>query len=209
MNLPTRSVTLLLLALLGAVFLAAAACGDDDDDDNGGEGTATGQASETPASSGAVSTSTVFPDNGFQFEISEVGLGESGYVVLTNYTDTPAKLTGLYLCQPPDCVELPDTEVPAEGHALVTPGDGEGLDDVVVTDAALVLSPPDGEVALFAGGDVEDASKIRSYLQWGSTPHEGTAVAIEAGLWIEGSYAPTAESATRLFRNDSGLWLFE
>jgi hypothetical protein len=34
-------------------------------------------------------------------------------------------------------------------------------------------------------------------------------VAIDAGLWIKGSFAPTADNATRLFRNEGGLWLFD
>jgi hypothetical protein len=47
-------------------------------------------------------------------------------------------------------------------------------------------------------------------MQWGSTPHELTGLAIDAGLWLEGGYAPTSEKATRLFRvKETGLWLFE
>jgi len=106
-------------------------------------------------------------------------------------------------------VELPDVEVDAETVVYVSLGDGGDLDEVVVTDADLTLAPPNGELALFVGDDTSDASKIRSYLEWGSEPHTGTAVAIEAGLWIEGSYAPTSDTATLLFRSDEGLWLFE
>jgi hypothetical protein len=184
-----------------ALVLIVSACGDDDD--GGGDG------SPTPVGSVIVSTSTVFPDEGFQFEINEVGLGDDGWVALNNYTDQPASMKGLFLCQPPVCVELPDVEVAAETTAIVALGNGDSLQDVVVTDADLTLSPPNGELALFAGDDTGDSSKIRSYLEWGSEPHEATGVAIEAGLWIEGSYAPTSDGATLLFRSDEGLWLFE
>jgi hypothetical protein len=48
------------------------------------------------------------------------------------------------------------------------------------------------------------------YFQWGSTPHELTQLAIEAGLWVEGGYGPSSENATRLFKvAETGLWLFE
>jgi hypothetical protein len=186
-----------------ALVLIVSACGDDDGGDNGSGDT------PTPSSSVIVSTSTVFPDEGFQFEINEVGLGEDGWVALNNYTDQPASMKGLFLCQPPVCVELPDVEVAAETTAIVALGNGDDLQGVVATDADLALAPPNGELALFAGDDAGDSSKIRSYLEWGSEPHEATDVAIEAGLWIEGSYAPTSDSATRLFRSDEGLWLFE
>jgi hypothetical protein len=192
----------ILLGLGALLAFGFVACSDDDDDASTGE-------SLTPASSVVVSTSTPFPDNGYQFEISEAHLGQDGYVTLRNYTDTTASLEGLFLCQPPKCVELPDMEVAPESPALVAVGDGEGLDSVVVTDAGLDLAPANGEVALFASDDVNDSAQIRSYLEWGSTPHEATDQAIEAGIWLEGSYAPASDTATRLFRNDQGLWLFE
>ena len=193
--------------LLISILLIACVIGCDDDDGDGNGSTPDGSGNAT--ATGPASTSTVFPDNGFQFEINEVGLGDDGWVALRNYTDEPASLADLYLCQPPDCVALPDEEVPAETVAYVSVSSGDDLDNVVVTDAELTLAPPDGELALFSGDDTSDPEKIRSYLQWGSHPHEGTDVAIEAGLWIEGSYAPTSEAATLLFRSDEGLWLFE
>ena len=194
-----------MLALSIGILALFAAC--DDDDGDGGTTTPDGTRTEEP--SVPVSTSTVFPDNGFQLEINEVGLGDDGWVALRNYTDEPASLFGLFLCQPPNCVALPDEEVPPETVAYVAVAGGEDLDNVVVTDADVTLAPADGEIALFSEDDTSDSEKIRSYLQWGSDPHEGTTVAIEAGLWIEGSYAPTSDAAIRLFRSEEGLWLFE
>jgi hypothetical protein len=196
----------MILKTLAALFtfaalLLAVACGDDDNPSSSGE--------PTPSGSVIVTSSTVCPDNGFQFEINEVGLGDDGYVQLRNYTDTEASLAGLFLCQPPKCVELPDVKIGKESNAIVALGDGGDRDGVVVKDAELTLSNSDGELALFAGNDVSNSGQIRSYLQWGSSPHEGTGVAIEAGLWIEGSYAPTSPSAKRLYRNADGLWLFD
>ena len=204
MKLKRYALPWLLVGL--TLLLIVSACGDDDGGDGNGSGD---DDTATPSSSVIVSTSTVFPDEGFQLEINGVGLGEDGWVALNNYTDQAASLKGLFLCQPPVCVELPDVEVAAETTAIVALGNGDDLQNVVVADAGLTLSPPNGELALFAGDDTGDSSKIRSYLEWGSEPHEATSVAIEAGLWIEGSYAPTSDGATRLFRSDEGLWLFE
>jgi len=48
------------------------------------------------------------------------------------------------------------------------------------------------------------------YLQWGSTPHALTDLAVQAGLWIKTGYAPTTSNATRLYKvAESGLWLFD
>lgn len=192
---------LVLLIMAFALGLGTVACGDDDSDD--GESTAT----NTPVTIEGSPRS--IEDHGFFFEIEAVGLGEEGYVALKNFTDVPASTEGLYLCQPPDCVGLPDDVVAEPGEIVVIAvGSGDGLEGVVMTDAALTLTPADGEVALYASEDVDNVSDIRVYVQWGLTPHTGTEVAQEAGLWGEG-WAPSSENATRLFRNEGGLWLFD
>lgn len=143
------------------------------------------------------------------FEISEVGLGPNGYVTLLNYTDQAATLDGLRLCQPPTCADLPDTVVAGGGVARVAVGDATGIESVVLERAGLQLRPAEGEVALFADGGLDDPDAIRSYLEWGSTPHAATPVAVRAGLWREGSYAPSGTDATRLYRTDANLWVFD
>ena len=148
--------------------------------------------------------------SGSFFAIHEVGLGSGGYVALTNFTDQPARLGGLFLCQGAQCFELPDAEVAAGATVRIAVGDGAGLDQVVATKATIgELRPADGEIGLYTSQDVSDPQAILKYVQWGSTPHDNTRVAIEAGLWSEGGFAPSSEKATRIFRDDSGLWLFD
>lgn len=195
-----KFVGLLIVAFVGALGLVA--CGDDDDDG----ATITGSATGTPVS--VSGSPRVLQDEGFNFDIKEVGLGADGYVALRNYVDVPSSLTGLYLCQPPDCVGLPDVEIQPGEVAVIAVGNGDGLDGVVMTDADLTLTPADGEIALYASEDVENKDDLRVYLQWGLTPHAGTEVAQAAGLWGTG-WAPSSAGATRLFRNEGGLWLFD
>ena len=48
------------------------------------------------------------------------------------------------------------------------------------------------------------------YLQWGSTPHQLTDLAIKAGLWVEHAWAPSGPSAIRIFVDpNTGLWLWD
>jgi hypothetical protein len=148
-------------------------------------------------------------DVGRYFKISEVGLGDDGWVTLVNYTDTPASLATLFLCQAGGCVDLPDYNVAAGAAARIAVGDGNGLADVAMTGADLDLPSPDGEIALFSTDDIDDPNGMRAYLEWGTTPHELTDMAIANAIWLDGSYAPTSAVATRLFQNDSGLWLFD
>ena len=155
-------------------------------------------------------TATPRSGSGTLFAIDEVGLGPEGYVSLTNFTDQPANFGGLFLCQGAKCFELPSVEVAPGATARVAVGDGAGLEGVVATGATIgELRPSDGEIALYASRKSEDPKAILAYLEWGSTPHDNTQVAIDAGLWIKGAFAPSSTNATRIFHNEGGLWLFD
>jgi hypothetical protein len=153
----------------------------------------------------------VSASTGTYFAINEIGLGENGYVALTNFTDVTASLEGLYLCQGFDCYQLPDRAVEAGATVRVATGDGTGLDDLVATHASLgELQPSDGEIALTTSAKSNDPSVMLLYYQWGSTPHKLTQAAVDAGLWVEGGYGPSSANATRVFKDsNSGLWLFD
>jgi len=182
---------------LGLMSLALAACGT----------FATG--SPGPARTGDPPPSSVASDVGRYFAIEEVGLGPNGWVTLRNYTSSAASLDTLFLCQPPRCVDLPDVVIEPRDLAVVAVGDGTGFERVAMTDAELELTPSDGEVALYSTDDVSDSSRLWAYLEWGATPHAGTATAIKAGIWHEGSYAPSAAHATRLWKTEQNLWVWD
>jgi hypothetical protein len=147
---------------------------------------------------------------GALFAIDEIGVGDSGFVSLTNFTDTTGSLERLALCQGTSCAELPDVAVEPGKTVRIAVGDGSGLADVVAKEVAIgALKPLDGEVALVDSAKRDEASGILSYVEWGTDPHAMTPLAITAGLWMNGSFAPTSANATRLYRADTGLWLFD
>jgi len=183
---------LVALLLLSAALVVAACTTSPSRTDSSG-----------PASSGLAGDVSRF------FSIEEIGLGPEGFVMLLNYTDQPASLESIRLCQAEGCVKLPRFEVAAGTVAYVTVGDGAGLDRVAMTGADLTLTPDDGEVAILRPGSGTEAADVRAYLEWGSTPHSLSAAAVDAGLWQEGSYAPTAPNATRLYKTDANLWVFD
>jgi hypothetical protein len=186
--------------------LSVAACGDSDK---------TTEATVPPevASSGETTTTVQRQPLGSSsfFAINEIGLGPEGYVSLTNFTDIPVTLDGLYLCQSSECFQLPDVAVEGGQTVRVAAGDGNGVENVVATNATFgELNPSDGEMALFTSQTLDDPEAIIEYVQWGSTPHGHTALAVEAGIWPATGFGPSADYATRVFRRErDGLWLFE
>jgi hypothetical protein len=153
----------------------------------------------------------VSSETGTFFAINEVGLGQNGYVALTNFTNVPARLAGLYLCQGLECFKLPDAVVDAGKTVRVATGDGAGLEDVVATQATLgELRPADGEIALADSAKPDNPKSLLFYYQWGSTPHVLTQDAVDAGLWVKGGFGPSSPNARRVYKDlKTGLWLFE
>ena len=145
-------------------------------------------------------------DVSFYFLIDEVGLGPQGYITLRNFTDVAASLDAVFLCQATGCVDLPDVTVVPNETVRIAVGDGAGLENVVMTRASLDLPPTDGEVAVYGSEDINDPAEMRYYVQWGSTPHELTDIAVEAELSGTSTYAPSGPTATRLWKNEGGVW---
>ncbi len=205
-----------LLIVLAFLLLAATGCSNQS---TLPEGTATpSQSGREPAAvaSGSPAPPDAEPAEGSPekdlfFEINEVVLGPQGSVALTNFTDVSFNLAGYWLCQGSACFELPEEVVGGGETVRVSLGTGAGLENVVASGATLSeLRATDGEIGLFASSEFDDPQAMVAYYQWGSTPHEHTQTAIDAGLWVEGGYGPSSERATRLFRAaDTGLWLFE
>jgi hypothetical protein len=165
----------------------------------------------TPTPGIMVTPGGVIPEIVSAFDIRELGVGDQGWVALTNFTSEPGKLGGLFLCQGQECTALPDETVPSGETVRIAGGNGAGVDNVIAKNAEFgALKSSDGEIALTTSDNPQHPEQILFYLQWGSTPHALTDLAIEAGLWLKGGYAPTSAVATRLFRvPDTGLWLFE
>ena len=187
--------------VIGSVLFVAVACTTTDASPSPEE-TPSSQAESSAPSSGA-------GDVSWFFSIEEIGLGPEGYVTLHNFTGASANLDSLFLCQSNGCADLPDVVVQPGESARIAVGDGTGLENVVMTNAKLDLAPADGEVAVYHSEDPSDPTQLRAYLQWGSTPHELTKVAVEAGLWRESGYAPSGPNGTRLWKTDANLWVWD
>lgn len=198
----------LAIGLAMLLALAATACGDDDDGGSNAGASATPSASGSPDATFIPGESGRPADSTYVFTIASVGLGPDGYVELRNFSSVAASLKGLFLCQPPECFELPDVEVAAGESAFVAASERTDLPSVATTWPEMTLSPADGELGIYVSEETDDRNAVRAYMQWGSSPHNGTETAIEAGFWVEG-FAPSSENATRLFQNEGGLWLFD
>lgn len=66
---------------------------------------------------------------------------------------------------------------------------------VVVFDKTLALN--DGELGLYSSSSFSSSSAIVDYVEWGSTGHQRSSVAVSAGTWTTGNFviAPTGDES--------------
>jgi len=181
-------------------------------------------AAVTTATAVPVPTSTTAPDSttippsppGAQFVITQVSLGVLGKVVIQNVGTEAASLDGYWLCQRPSYYQFPDVVLqPGESAAISVGGDifvpPEGA--IVIDEIAAIgpFDPESGEVGLYLGSDFSSPEAIVSYVEWGSSGHGRSDVAVSAQIWPEGGFVPTtADSgailATRIPATDPSHW---
>jgi hypothetical protein len=214
--------TLILLALL------VAACGGSTDPTSTTEAaadTATSVAAPettttTPApettTTEAQATTTVAAGGGAQFVLSTVVLGDGAMVVITNIGSESGNLGGFALCQRPNYFTLSDFEVPAGQSAAISlggeifePPDGALVIDEVARISA--LSPDSGEVGLYSISSFSTSDAILGYVEWGSSGHGRSSVAVAAGIWETGGFVETTAETTTLTADplppaESGDW---
>ena len=165
-----RRRALALLTILLALVLAAAACSDDDD--GGGE---EGDDAAAESTTTAPTTTATVPEGGEAItgvSLTEVVFGADGHVTLTNESDAEDTVDGLGLCNRPAHTALTGTI--AAGGTLEVPAAELGG-----------LPIEGGEAALYTAEDFDNSEAIIDYVQWG-TGGGREAVAVEAGLWVEG-----------------------
>ncbi len=151
--------------------------------------TATTQATATTATTQATAT-TATSTGGLQ--IVQVGFDTSfqdGWVLLQNTGSAPVSLNGHFLCQRPSYFALPDVTIPAGDIFWVGVGGPVDAEPTVGANGGMgSFDPGGGEVGLYSSGSFGDANAILSYVEWGSTGHGRSSVAVDAGIWGAGDF---------------------
>jgi len=159
-----------LVTLVAVLLVGACGSGGDGPTDTGGAGATVPTDPPTTVTNppDTVELATV--------QISVVDFEGDGFVRLVNVGDSDADLTGHWMVQQGKAVDLG-----AEIDPVIPVGDSLDISGVGVGG----VSAEGGEIALFAGGDWDNAESLVAFVQWGSGgTHE--AVAVDAGLWPEG-----------------------
>lgn len=151
-------------------------------------------ATTTSTSLAATTTTTTLPPGQAMILVDEIVFAEAPYLLVSNRGGSVGSTAGMFLCQFPSYFELPAFDL-APGERIAVPlGDGE-IPDLIGVIAKVEASNPigavsrlDGEVGLYSRSEFSSADAIINYVEWGSTAHPRSPVAVEAGVWVTGGF---------------------
>lgn len=148
-------------------------------------------------------TSTTVVTGNATFIIGSVVFGNEGTIEVGNLGPDAGDLTGFWIAIHPSYLELPST-ILAPGKALIVSFAEDADPDLVIPAAGLLptLKSSSGEIGLYSGGDFGDPGAMVDYVEWGSTGHTRSNVAIAARLWPEDQAIVTDGSTTGLTADD-------
>jgi hypothetical protein len=128
------------------------------------------------------------------FVISRVVFGDEGYVSITNVGDAAGNLEGWQLCQRPGYYGIGSVAVAAGETVHFATGSAPDLPGQVIESNGRFgrFSAGGGEIGLYVDSSFGSASSIRSYVEWGSSDHGRSSVAVAAGIWTGGGFVPSA-----------------
>lgn len=105
----------------------------------------------------------------------------TGMVTITNHGDADVDPNGVILCNFP-------AYGPISGADVIAPGESLTVDSGA---AGVALDPSGGEMGLYTESSFESADAMVAYVEWGTSGHERSPVAVEAGLWSSGDFVAT------------------
>jgi len=104
-------------------------------------------------------------------------INNNGEVELRNTGTGSVDISSYWLCNFPGYDQLSTLTLQCGGDLILDPGE---LVTVIVNFA---VSETDGEMGLYTTNQYTNTSAIIDYVEWGSTGHQRSSVAVGAGIW--------------------------
>ncbi len=114
--------------------------------------------------------------------INEINV--STEIELKNIGLAPQDLSGWWLCDFPSYVLMDDLIIVCGDDLILDPG------EILVVQSGILLSSDDGEMGLYSDDSFGSSNSIVDYVEWGSTGHQRSSVAVAAGIWTTGDFVP-------------------
>ena len=118
-----------------------------------------------------------------QVVINEILVG--GTVELKNTGNTAVDVSSYWLCNFPNYDQIQNLNIACTGgDFMLEPGEILAVDGF----SEITIPGNDGEMGLYINSAFGNVNSIIDYVEWGSTGHGRSGLAIEAGLWTTGDF---------------------
>ena len=104
-------------------------------------------------------------------------------VELKNTGAMPADVSTMIFCNFPDYSDLDELTIIGEGSLIIAPGGFLVLEGHPFDNA-------DGELGLYVDSNFGSSASIRDYVEYGTSGHARSSVAMAAGIWNMGDFVP-------------------
>jgi len=125
--------------------------------------------------------------------INEINANDQ--IEIKNTGSMTVDISNYYLCNFPAYEQLMNLSITCGGDYILDPG------ELVTVIANFDIDENDGELGLYTSTSYADPTAIIDYVEWGSTGHQRSSVAVMAGIWTTGDFVP-AFSASNVIEYD-------
>ncbi len=121
----------------------------------------------------------------------------NGTVELKNIGTTTVDVSSYWLCDFPSYQQISNSNIQC-GNMSMAAG------EILTVDNFNVVAANDGEMGLYSSDSFGSSSAILDYVEWGSTGHQRSSVAVAAGIWTTGDFAPAFGTGESLAYDGDG-----
>ncbi len=134
-------------------------------------------------------------------QIDEIVFAGGPYLIISNRGTGVGSTSGHWICQFPSYYELPAVDL-QPGEKLAVPLGTDPVPELAgvvatvdVSEPLGVISPRDGEMGLYSANMFSSPEAIEDYVEWGTTGHARSSVAVAAGIWQDGGFVEVPAAA--------------
>jgi len=128
-------------------------------------------------------------------------INNNGQVELLNVSNTTIDISNYWLCNFSSgnrYQQISGTTIVCGNSLVLAPG------EFVTVQSSITIGTADGEMGLYNSSSFGSSAAMLDYVEWGFTGHGRSSVAVGAGIWTTGDFAPSFTTNTSLEYDGTG-----
>jgi hypothetical protein len=125
-------------------------------------------------------------------------INDNDEVEITNTGDENLDISGFWLCDFPTYTQIGNLDIVCGDDFVLEPG------EFITVNAGFDISSDDGEMGIYTTNSFGSSAAIIDYVEWGSSGHTRSAIAVAAGIWTTGDFVAAFSSDNSLEYDGEG-----